>query len=201
MSLKALSGFFATLVAAFCCVPSWAQGFDMQQQQTMQPTLPNIGRPYDVRVTTGAHTNAGWEKSLTDGDPNLRHWTWMPVTNYDQAYIHVPAGSAGPGKSAVQRPAHVYVKPETVPLPINPAYSRPWKPVVIGNASNSGSSHAGGNVSGKLVVHTQPKSYTATRATLTKSYGGSYGDVGGKLLRPRMAVTESSAVSGRLLTH
>jgi hypothetical protein len=199
MSPKALSGVLTALVAAFAGIPAYAQGFDMQETQYAQPQLPNIGRPYSIRVTTGAHTTAGWEKGLTDGDPNLKHWCWVPVTNYDQGYIRVPAG-ADPSGKAPQRPAHVYSRPGTVPLPMNPAYSKPFKPVYVNyGVPTSGGNKASSHVSARLTAHI-PKPQSAGPA-YTKTYGGGYNDVSGRLMPPRMAMGEGTSVSGKLLAR
>lgn len=201
MSLKAIAGVFAALVTVAASLPAAAQGFDVQSAQNGHSPYPNIGRPYSVRVTTGAHTNAGFEKPLTDGDPNLKHWCWVPVTNYDQGYIRIPAGADSSGKVR-QRPSRVYMKSGTAPLPLNPAYSKPWKPAYINYGTPTtvkASRHANSNVTGKLTAK-MPFARAAGPA-ITKTYSGGYGDVSGRVRPTSMAMTESGRVSGKLLSR
>ncbi len=59
-----------------------------------------------VRVTTGYHQVAGWEKPLVDGNPNLGHYHWTPQGGYDQGYLHI---------RSPQRPqGSIYIKPTHV---------------------------------------------------------------------------------------
>src|SRR5258708_7606904 len=53
--------------------------WEMRTPEKVVRSLPDIGRDYSIRVTTGAHTNVGWEQGLTDKDHNLKHWTWIPI--------------------------------------------------------------------------------------------------------------------------
>jgi hypothetical protein len=59
-----------------------------------------------VRVTTGYHQCAGWEKPLVEGNPNLGHYHWTPQGGYDQGYLHI---------RSPQRPqGSIYTKPVRV---------------------------------------------------------------------------------------
>jgi hypothetical protein len=121
MLLKAHCAVLATLIAVAAVLPASAQGFDKDQLKRAKANLPDIGRPYSIRVTTGGvQSNAGFEQALTQSDPNLKHWCWIPVSSMKQAYIHVGAGQAAPRAGQVapsQRPTSVYVKPVKVALP------------------------------------------------------------------------------------
>lgn len=71
-----------------------------------------------VRYTTGTYvvSGQGWEKQLTNGNPNLGHWNWIPVIGYTQS-------TGTTSKQAIQAPApvehkSVYVKPNHVALPV-----------------------------------------------------------------------------------
>lgn len=91
------------------CLQSSAWG---AEPRNFKPVTKD-GRPYSIRVTTGMHEVSGWERGLERRDPTLRHWTWLPIYSYDQAYIGANRKHAMPA-----RPQHVYVKPNHVPLPV-----------------------------------------------------------------------------------
>lgn len=117
----------ASLAIVSTITPASAQGFDVNQinnsdrmaSKTQVIVDPNATRAYGYRVSSGSHTTSGWEKSLTNGDPNLRHWTWMAITNYDQKYIKVvPGAHLQRQMKPMKKPTggH-YVKPIKVALP------------------------------------------------------------------------------------
>jgi hypothetical protein len=155
------------------------------------PTLPDIGRPYFMSVTTGIVTNAGFERCLTDRDPSLRHWTWIPVTSF----VHKTIGRGQPGAGMPQRPEHVYVKPNHVPLPIvdhgSQVVMAPGshyvKPIhvplpVVDNGQFAVAQRApvsAGNVSGRLVMH--KRNPLNVEKAIAKTYGTGYGDTYGHL--------------------
>jgi hypothetical protein len=207
MLLESFSTMLAVVLAFASLTPAQAQGYDMSNNNnvkvTTSPALPNIGRAYSIRVTRGAHTNAGWEKPLTDSDPNLKHWTWVPVTSFDQAYIHVAPGSLVKDKrpehiyvkpthvsTVVSRPDHVYVKPVHVPLPVVN------HPVAVATTENN---HATTDVYGKVrAPHRDPDHSLIAE---TKVYSQGYGEVSGRI-RPSTvtAMSESTSVYGKLMT-
>jgi hypothetical protein len=160
------------------------------QYRTIINKEQKSSRPYSIRVTTGSHTSAGWEKNLTDGDPNLRHWTWMPVTSYDQGYIRTPAGQDQNGRSLLKRPpGHIYIKPQTMPLPrrvYHFADPTPRRSV----ADLSGSVRLPNNK-----PSAPEPAQTAERKVAT------YSDISGRLMAPKYSAppSESKAVHGRLL--
>src|SRR5262245_17149642 len=87
-----------------------------------------------VRVTTGARQFRDWEQPLINGNPNLSHFTWVPVTGYTQGRQRV-VQVKGPDSKIVQevpaaRRRNIYVKPIAVPL--NYIASRPANPEVHG---------------------------------------------------------------------
>lgn len=59
-----------------------------------------------VRITTGYHQAAGWEKPLVEGNPNLGHYHWTPQGGYDQGYLHISSPQRPQG-SVYTRPVHV----------------------------------------------------------------------------------------------
>jgi hypothetical protein len=197
--------------------PAPAQPVRRQYANQPAQNLPDIGRPYSVRVTTGARVNAGFEQALTRHDTNLRHWTWIPVTSYNQAVINV--GGGHPQQPA--RPAHVYVKPNHVPTQIaarpgveptmapRSNYVRPTHvplPVVDHGTAfiPPVSRWATSDLSGKVKVPHAPAAERAvtesSRPTTAKTYGGGYGDVSGRV-KPSYATgrDDSLAVHGRLM--
>jgi hypothetical protein len=136
----------ANIAIVSCITPASAQGFDVNQinntdrmaSKTTVIVDPNATRAWGYRVTSGAHTTSGWEKSLTDGDPNLRHWTWVPITNYDQKYIKVVPGA---GLKRQVRPSKQptgghYIKPTKVALPKRD-YSAYCNSLIAARRSNS----------------------------------------------------------------
>jgi hypothetical protein len=186
------------------------------QQQMPMPRLPDIGRPYAIRVTTGAHVNAGWEQALTSKDSNLKHWTWVPVTSFDQAYIGMNKQQTLPA-----RPDHVYVKPTHLneaasnrpqdlppPLPqshyVKPIHV-PLPGVQHGPMTVAFHNQASSDVSGKIHV---PKFHPATAPvpthaiTYARSYGGAYSDVSG-CVHPSYSSgpSDSATLHGKLLSH
>jgi hypothetical protein len=120
-----------------------------------------------VRYTTGSVTTAGWEKSLTDGDPNLKRWNWAAITSYTQSsYNKVPAGALQkkqPQEAQALRPlGSIYKKPIHI-SPETYAQKREEPGVIrVGDTS----SHA--DVSGRV---SYPKAKAAPAA---KSYNSSY---------------------------
>jgi hypothetical protein len=185
MLLKPHSALLAAVLTVAAVLPASAQGFNPQQVKRNQASsLPDIGRPYSIRVTVGASTNAGFEKALTETDPNLKHWCWVPVTTANQAYIRVAPGQVDHGRPNVVRPKSVYAasKPVAVPLP----RVRNWDlqyPKQIASRSVSRSS-------------------TDTRATLSYSRNQetkTYSDLSGRLYAPRTAYNESKDVFGKIV--
>lgn len=185
----------------------------------VMPRLPDIGRPYSLRVTTGATSSAGWERSLTSKDSNLRHWTWIPVTSFKQTVI----GVGGPqGANVPPRPKSCYVKPTHVPLPVVvrqvpempvPSAPRAMKcrevplPVVDRGQFNLPPvrRQAVAEVSGKVRLPKSPRRYEPSAAPAiasAKTYAMSYGDISGKLRTPTYSQTSDSlSVKGRLLAR
>lgn len=195
MSLKLIPALLTVFVASVSASPVLAQGFDIEKTariKAAQAALPDIGRAYGMRITVGSHTNAGFEKSLTDSDPNLKHWTWLPINSAEQAYIHRAPGSFAPpstpshsAANAQPRKSHGYMKCNTAPLPMVTYYSRP---VEKHSATSS-------NVSGKLTVAKVP----AVVPPETRVYSSS--EVSARLNAPRMtAMSEAKDVYGKLVS-
>lgn len=190
MSLKTTILLTGALGAVLGFMPA-AQAQDVSgnsqaQQANMQP---------GIRYTTGSVTTAGWEKGLTDGDPNLKRWNWSSMTSYTQScYNRVPAGAFlkknKPDEvQALRPPGSIY----TNPIKVNPeTYAKKHiQPgvIVVGDTSNKS------NVSGRVRLPRQ----VAELAPVAKSYNVNYG-VGGTVRLPHE--TESLAsrqVFGRLM--
>jgi len=195
MFLRASFAIFLLFVAIATTSAASAQGFNAQEVKRanrIRTSLPDIGRPYTIRVTTGASTNAGFEKALVDADPSLKHWCWIPTTNMNQAYLRVAPGDTGTGRS-YQRPKSCYVKPGRVPLPVIDH----GQPQVVLRAAGSRSSRSRSDVSGKLSYLKDPAA---------RSYGGetktyTYSDVSGRISAPRYTaeVSDSKDVYGKLV--
>jgi hypothetical protein len=200
MLLKAHALLFSLFLALLAILPASAQGFNAEEVRRInqaKKNMPNIGRAYSIRVTTGATSNAGFEKSLVGADPNLKHWCWVPVTSMKQAYIHVAPGQTGkgaqPGQTNYVRPKSVYVKPNHVPLP---KVDHGSNQVVI-RTGGSWPSRSSSDVSA-TITYNKPVARTAE----TRSYAGSYSDVSGRISAPRYtAYNESKDVYGKLLKN
>lgn len=184
MLLKPNSALFAAVLTVATVLPASAQGFNPDQ---VRRKMPDIGRPYSIRVTTGTSTNAGFEKALTQSDPNLKHWCWVPVSTMNQAYIRVAPGQVDHGKPNVARPKSVYAasKPVAVPLPQVRRFDLQYPRHIASSGSRS-------NSDVRATV-----SYSRNPVTETKMY--SYSDVSGRLSAPRTAYNESKDVYGKLV--
>lgn len=66
---------------------------------------------YTVRETNGYVTVAGWEHQLVQGNPNLRHFSWMPVTSYTQGNATYKTSTSAAHQQLPQRAQHIYIKP------------------------------------------------------------------------------------------
>lgn len=154
------------------------------QQQRMIP---------GVRYTTGAVTTSGWEKSLTDGNPNLRRWNWSAITSYTQSsYNKVPPGAFvqktnKPEQQALKPTGSIYVKPIQVSPEIYAKKRVQPGVIVVGNTNNTSS------VSGRVKL---PKQIIASQPPVAKSYNTSY--VNGNL-RPGDETLAARNVYGRLM--
>ncbi len=137
---KLLIGVFAALTTV--TVGAVNATFAQQQQRT-------------VRVTTGSVQVSGWEKGIIQANPNLSHFTWMPMTQNlqgvrvipgtsiprgeivpkktGQPYLHAPTQASG--GSHYVKPIHVdtqvnrtpYIKPEHIDTEVSgrPLYTKP----------------------------------------------------------------------------
>jgi hypothetical protein len=141
-----------------------------------------------VRYTTGSVTTTGWEKTLTDGNPNLRRWTWAAITTYTQSsYNKVPAGALAKKDSKENR--RIYVRPIHV-SPETYAKKREQPGVIVLGDRNSRA-----DLSGRLKTPRQ----IAQEAPAARSYNINYG-VSGKIKAPRKAETIATRqVYGRLV--
>jgi hypothetical protein len=94
--LEAETGFTKMMRSLLFCIAILLCASASQAQSTAQPDRL-------VRVTTGYHQVAGWEKPLVEGNPNLGHYHWTPQGGYDQGYLHI---------RSPQRPqGSIYAKP------------------------------------------------------------------------------------------
>jgi hypothetical protein len=131
----------ACLVGLFLSAsPVRAQGFDINEvtpgasvpQAVNQGVRidPRATHPYSYRVTTTAHTYAGWEKSLIKKDVNLGHWCWIPITSYNQGAVRMDGVANRKGPVPIEKPAVSYTKPqrlEPVARPAGGVYVKPIK--------------------------------------------------------------------------
>lgn len=166
-------------------IPELNQGGPSPAQQ--QRMIPG------VRYTTGAVTTAGWEKSLTDSNPNLKRWNWSAITSYTQSsYNKVPPGafvqkSNKPELQALKPTGSIYVKPIQVSPEIYAKKRVQPGVIVVGNTNNTSS------VSGRVRV---PRQIIAAQPPAAKSYNTNY--VSGSL-RPSDETLAARNVYGRLM--
>jgi hypothetical protein len=143
-----------------------------------------------VRYTTGAVTSSGWEKSLTDNNPNLKRWNWSSITSYTQSsYNKVPAGSVPGNKHDVMRPGHIYTKP--IQISADTYAKKRTQPVAISQGSNRANANVSGRVNFPSEIAQEPEA---------KSYNVNYG-VAGKVKLPhhQTGSLASQQVTGRLM--
>lgn len=101
------------------CTPAFAQFVTDETPPTAQPRPqqqldPRVReRIGSVRVITGSYRVEGWENSLIQGDPTLRHWHWSPMTNFIQSTPSMPTGKQATHAPTIVEPPH-YVKPRHV---------------------------------------------------------------------------------------
>lgn len=144
-----------------------------------------------VRYTTGAVTVQGWERSLTQNDPNLARWNWSAMTSYTQSsYGKVPAGhyvnqTQKPQGGIYKKPVHI--NPETY------AQKRITKPIQIAQRMTSATDLSG------QVRFQKPQAQTMT-PVVAKSYNIDYTNCSGQL-RAGRGNDSSQNVYGRLITQ
>lgn len=147
-----------------------------------------------IRYTTGAVTTAGWEKGLTDGDPNLRRWNWSAMTSYTQSsYNHVAPGAMLPKKQVSDlqplRTGSIYVKPIQVSPEINARKRVNQGTIVVGNTNSNA------NCSGRVRM---PRPQVAAMPPAAKMYN-SYSCNGTLSAPPAGESIASRHVFGRLM--
>lgn len=177
-------------LGAFTAASPIANAQDASSVQSPQRFIPG------VRYTTGAVTTAGWEKTLTDGDPNLKNWHWSAMTSYTQScYNRVPPGAFLPKKNQpaqmqqIKQPGSIYTKPVHL-SPETYAKKRTQPGVIV-----VGNGRADTSVSGRVRL---PRQVAAVPAPAAKSYGVDYG-VSGSLRTPQESYMASRSVHGRLM--
>ncbi|MBY0359300.1 MAG: hypothetical protein K2W82_14965 [Candidatus Obscuribacterales bacterium] len=165
--------FMATPMAlALLCLPAQAKE-------------PN--RAYEVRYTTGAVTNAGWERTLCDGDPNLKRWNWSAMTSYTQSYKRFAPGAFK--KDDRKEPGGVYVKPVHLPPIVNDRYRPAPAQIVVGNKVTTG-------LSGRVRTPHDSKVVAHNNETKVLTYGDLYGRISPVTAN---AVSEKRDVFGKLM--
>lgn len=103
------------LIPAFLAGTAFAQDISEAHPQRVRAGL---------RYTTGAVTTHGWEKTLTEKNPNLGHWNWSAMTSYTQteykkvepgAFISKGKQKAPPNaihaQTPLRNPGSIYQKP------------------------------------------------------------------------------------------
>lgn len=200
--------------------PPASPGLKIEKSQNTLPPGKNYAP--GVRYTTGAVRVSGWEKTLTDGDPNLRHWNWSAVTTYTQsAYGKLPAGAFLDKKKS---PGGVYVKPVQLPpgaflkkttTPTYEAHNTPGPDYVANRTAKTGTgakliapqyqpvqtsapNRTASDVTGR-VRYKKPVAVAAAEPE-AKTYGGNYTDakVGGSVTVPS-PTCDSRHVYGKLM--
>lgn len=167
------------LFAAFC--PAWlnAQAADAAE-----------GRTSPIPITQRWVRTAGWEKTLVRGNPNLGHFTWVPMTSYphDMGVVQGPPPPRNPQSAGYRRQQnqHFYMKPVHVPTVIHqagssqePVVNQPYvphyvkpvhAPTVVGKLSSTHTSisyrtgrQADESVYGRLKSHPYEESVSGRR--------------------------------------
>jgi hypothetical protein len=144
---------------------------------------------------------SGWEKNLVQGNPNLGHFTWIPITSYphDMGMVYGPGPT--PYKRTTRR-QHFYVKPVHVPTiiqqarssqevnqyrqPRSPIYTKPIHiPTAIGNSPRH--TGTGTQISFKTGRQADPSVNAALRAPHDEVVNGK-----------RLSNRQDRALAGRL---
>ncbi len=191
MGIKKTFLLLTTAIGALLAFNPSASAQDVSEFSNAAPANMRPG----IRYTTGAVTTSGWEKSLTDNNPNLKKWNWSAMTSYTQScYGKVPAGaylkkSNKPEEVALRPAGSIYTKPIQVSADAF-AKKRPTPGVIVVGNSNSNS-----NVSGRIRA---AKPQIAEAAPVAKSYN-SYSDVSGRITAPEGQNLASRNVYGRLM--
>lgn len=174
---------------------AFAPAASAQDVSEMQMQAPSQGMRPGIRYTTGAVTTVGWEKSLTDGNPNLKKWNWSAMTTYTQSsYNRVPAGTFAKklnnnNVEALKPTGSIYIKPIQV-SPETYAKKRVQPSTIVVGNNNSNAS-----VSGK--VRLPRTNQIAAVAPAAKSYNNY---VSGALLpSSEDSFSASRNVTGRLM--
>ncbi len=136
---------------------------DRNQQvfDNLSPEMKDRIMKKGVRLTVGAQTTAGWEKTLTTGNRNLGHFYWSPMTNYIQAGPTRRTGTQTIKAEPPRRRDFRYIKPVREALPANPIALSPPQDVkpyraVARHLPPPRNTQIRENVSGKLTVRTRP---------------------------------------------
>ncbi len=146
-----------------------------------------------VRYTSGAVTVAGWEKVLTDNDPNLARWNWSAMTSFTQSsYQRVAPGyfvdkNSSRSNVALKPTRTIYKKSATLPLPKNDRITTRTRAMILPAASFSGT------VNGSLC---RKEKACSSPQLIAKSYRMDYSNVSAQL-RSGMD-TPSMSVHGRI---
>ena len=118
---------------------------EFSRQQASANGAPPAGMLPGIRYTTGAVTTAGWERTLTEGDPNLKRWNWSAMTSYTQtSYNKVAPGAyvkkINNGTTPALKPAgSIYVKPIQVSPELYAKKRVQPGVIVVGNTNNTSS--------------------------------------------------------------
>lgn len=76
-----------------------------------------------VSVTTGWHPIQGWEHNIIERDPNLAHWSWMPMQEMGKSYEHFAPGQVSE-RYKDPRPSR-YIRPRHIPTVVQPRRQSP----------------------------------------------------------------------------
>lgn len=188
------NGLTLLLTAALGAILAFSPSASAQDVSQIVPAHKMKMQP-GIRYTTGSVTYSGWEKSLTDGDPNLKRWNWSAMTTYTQScYNKVPAGAflkqnKPEQMKQLKTPGSIYVKPVHVETVV--PKTKPQGVIWVGTGTNST-----GNVSGRVRL---PKQNIASVAPVARSYNVNY--VSGNMRIPDGEELATRSVHGRLLPN
>jgi hypothetical protein len=91
-----------------------------------------------VRVTTGSVQVSGWEQGIVQSNPNLSHFTWMPMSSNLQGIRKIPAGSGPTGQAPLPPkqtgPAYNHIPTPTAPRELGTGYNH--VPTSVSNGSH-----------------------------------------------------------------
>lgn len=158
--VAALVSFFSSVVICGAYAQTHTQGVPNGQHKVKSGGAT-------TSITTEYRTIGGWERPLTQSQPNLKHYCWVPMLESGRLYRKV-----APGKTQLKGVSH-YPKPQTAALP-NRATYKPKKITIFVPVQH----HSG--------IYVRPRHVPTVRPSKNTSIAMSAPRVNARLSAPRV---------------